>query len=81
MKTIQRYIAQYGPVLNEADTTEPSQPYLREWPTGNAVLHSDYVEDVNARLEQAAIIAEQQEDLAGVATYAPEEIRKLKVKL
>jgi hypothetical protein len=39
------------------------------------------VEDVNARLEQAAIIAEQQEELAGGVTYAPDKIRELKVKL
>jgi hypothetical protein len=32
-------------------------------------------------LEHAAIIAEQQEELAGGVTYAPDKIRDLKVKL
>ena len=48
---------------------------------GLYVLYSDYVKDVNTRLEQAAIIAEQQEELADVVTYAPDKIRDLKVKL
>jgi len=48
---------------------------------GLYVLYSDYVKDVNIRLEHAAIIAEQQEELAGGVTYAPDKIRDLKVKL
>jgi hypothetical protein len=36
------------------------------------------VERMNEKLERAAEIADSQEELAGVATYAPERIRALK---
>ena len=47
------------------------RPYLREWPTGIAVLYSDYVKDVNARIDKA---------LKLLYEGCVDEIRNLKVE-
>ena len=52
---------------------------LIEAQDGRYVHYSAYVQDVDERLEKAAVLCEGSEDTMSVATYAPDEIRALKV--
>jgi hypothetical protein len=75
MKDIQRYEAQYGPVIDD----DLPQPHLLQWSTGLAVLYSDYVKDTNERLEMIAHAIEiALEDGRGISAA---DVRALKIKL
>jgi hypothetical protein len=77
VKDIQRYEAQYGPIIDG----DVSMPHLRQWPTGIAVLYNDYVKDVNERLHE--VLLEMASYGIGTESNFPQLTRfvlKLKVK-
>jgi hypothetical protein len=77
MKQIKRHTPQYGSVIDG----DPEQPYLLEWATGICVLYSDYVQDVNERLEMIAKAIEADERGEDGITPTAFAVRALKVAI